>query len=282
MFGTSCVRKLSDNTLTFKYHNMTMEDLKDDDSVLDGVSFMKASLRWMEQQKINDFKHDYESASKHSGKNTCLVFQWDNDDLVMDNANVARQRFKGVNDPLPHFAFHTLLGQKMGWIQKNTQDVWVLGPNLQMIYHLNKVPVKGLADFRDSKGNPLYFQTLTDRNQQTYFYLSIRVSWKFTNLNMAFRSVVKEPTRSLHVYSDVGGSSIVGNRMTDLLREIKFHQEGRGIVYFEPLHIQYVPVRNQVLEMIEVQIAETVGEGEDLVKFKPGHSIVTLHFKKVK
>jgi len=34
--------------------------------------------------------------------------------------------------------------------------------------------------------------------------------------------------------------------------------------------------------MIEVQIAETVGEGEDLVKFKPGHSIVTLHFKKVK
>jgi len=97
---------------------------------------------------------------------------------------------------------------------------------------------------------------------------------------MAFRSVVQEPTRSLHVYSDVGGSSMVGNRMTDLLREIKYQREGRGTMYFEPTHIQYVPVRNQVLEIIEVQIAETVGEGEDLVKFKPGYSIVTLRFKK--
>ena len=97
---------------------------------------------------------------------------------------------------------------------------------------------------------------------------------------MAFRSVVKEPTRSLHVYSDVGSSSMVGNRMTDLLREIKYHREGRGTVYFEPLHIQYLPVRNQVLEIVELQIAETVGSGEDLVKFGPGHSIVTLHFKK--
>ena len=71
-------------------------------------------------------------------------------------------------------------------------------------------------------------------------WLDMQVSWKFLNLNVAFRSVVKEPTRSLHVYSDVGSSSMVGNKMTDLLREIKYHREGRGSVYFEPLHIHYV------------------------------------------
>jgi len=118
VFGTSCVRKLSDNTLIYKYHNMTMDALKDDDSVLDGVIFMKAFIRWMKQQKINDFKHNYESVSKHNGKHTCLLFKWDNDNLVMDNSNVGRHRFRGINDLMPHFAFHSLLGQKMGWIQK--------------------------------------------------------------------------------------------------------------------------------------------------------------------
>ena len=108
----------------------------------------------------------------------------------------------------------------------------------------------------------------------------MKVNWEFINLNVAFRSIVKEPTRSLHVYSNVGGSSIVGNRITDLLREIKFKREGRGVVYFEPLHIQYLPVRYEVIEFIEVQVAETSGAGGDLVKFVEGNTILTLHFKK--
>ena len=164
--------------------------------------------------------------------------------------------------------------------RKDWRGEWELGAYLQIIYHDDKMPTKGQRDFQDANGNPLYYIIVKDRTNVEWFYLSMRVSWKFTSLNMAFRSVVQEPTRSLHVYSDVGGSSMVGNRMTDLLREIKYQREGRGTMYFEPTHIQYVPVRNQVLEIIEVQIAETVGEGEDLVKFKPGYSIVTLRFKK--
>ena len=45
VLATSCVRKKPDATFIYKFHNMTMEDLKDDDSVVDGVSFMKAFLR---------------------------------------------------------------------------------------------------------------------------------------------------------------------------------------------------------------------------------------------
>ena len=101
--------------------------------------------------------------------------------------------------------------------------------------------------------------------------------WRFTNLNVAFRSVVGEPTRSLHVYSDVAGSSIVGNRVTDLLREVKYKGEGRGTIYFEPLHIQYMSLRNEVVEIIQTQVAETNG---DLGKFGEGNTNVTLHFKK--
>ena len=177
-------------------------------------------------------------------------------------------------------AFNSHLALKMGWFTQKSNAEFVIGPNLLMVFPDGKVPAKNHADWKTKEGTPLYYVSATDQLKVTWIFLSMRVSWKFFNLNVAFRSVVKEPTRSLQVYSDVGSSSMVGNRMADLLREIKYHREGRGTVYFEPLHIQYLPVRNQVLEILELQIAETVGEGEDLVKFGPGHSIVTLHFKK--
>ena len=102
-------------------------------------------------------------------------------------------------------------------------------------------------------------------------------SWRFTNLNTAFRSIVGEPTRSLHVYSDVAGSIVVGNRVTDLLREVMYQRKGRGSVYFEPTHIQYIPLRKDVVDIVEINVAETNG---DLTKFGPGNTIVTMHFKK--
>ena len=71
-----------------------------------------------------------------------------------------------------------------------------------------------------------------------------------------------------------------GNRVTDLLLEIQYKREGRGTLYFEPWHIQYLPLRNEVLEIIQIQVTETVGTGGDLVKFGKGNTIVTLHFKK--
>jgi len=42
-------------------------------------------------------------------------------------------------------------------------------------------------------------------------------------------------------------------------------------------HIQYVPVRNEVVEIVETQMAETNG---DLVQFGEGHTLLTLHFKR--
>jgi len=110
--------------------------------------------------------------------------------------------------------------------------------------------------------------------------LSMSCGWRFINLNVAFRAVVGEPTRLLHVYSDIAGSMMVGNRVTDLLREIQYKRQGRGTLYFEPLHIQNMSLRNEVVEIVHIQVTETIGTGGDLVKFGDGHTIVTLHFKK--
>ena len=84
-------------------------------------------------------------------------------------------------------------------------------------------------------------------------------------------------SRPLFIYSDVGSSGVVGNQVTDLLREVNFKREGKGSQYFEPLHIQYIPVRKDTIVIIETQVAETSGQ---LARFGEGNTIVTLHFKK--
>ena len=56
----------------------------------------------------------------------------------------------------------------------------------------------------------------TDKFGVTWFYSTGRCSWRFSAINTMFDRMVKHPTRSLHVYSDVSGSSMVGNRFTDL------------------------------------------------------------------
>ena len=96
-------------------------------------------------------------------------------------------------------------------------------------------------------------------------------------MNATFKNVLGSTKRSLFIYSDVGGSGVVGNQVTDLLREVNYKREGKGSQYFEPLHIQYIPVRKDTIDIIETQVAETAGA---LTQFGPGNTIVTLHFKR--
>ena len=85
------------------------------------------------------------------------------------------------------------------------------------------------------KGKPVFW--MVDRGLLT---LSVTCNWCFMNLNQAFEAVAATRSRSLFVYSDLGGSSVVGNQVTDLLREVNFRRKGEGVQYFEPLHIQYI------------------------------------------
>jgi len=207
------------------------------------------------------------------GKHTYVKFQWQGEDLVVDDTNVCHCGSVRT----PSLAVHTKLALKMGWLSK-VDSGWNLGPNLQQEFMGDQISnMKTHSDWKDisdKDGNPVFWTT---SRVEDYLELSMSCGWRFTNLNVAFRSVVGEPTRSLHVYSDVAGGSIVGKRMTDLLREVKYNRKGRETIYFEPLHMQYIPLRNEVIEIIQTQVAESNGE---LVKFGEGNTIVTLHFKK--
>ena len=91
---------------------------------------------------------------------------------------------------------------------------------------------------------------------------------------MSETALVSAPPRGpMYLYSNVGRSTIMGNRVTDLLREIP-HDLAK--MSYEPLHIHYKPVRSQLVDIIETQLAENDGK---LVDFVSGVTSVTLHFK---
>ena len=161
------------------------------------------------------------------------------------------------------------LALKMGWFEEVSTGKFRLGPNLLQEFHSDTIPTS--TDVPGADNKPTFWKV-----DGTYLVLSVTCNWRFVNLNETFRpSTEFAPTRPLHVYCDVGTSSIVGNRITDLLRELKYHPQ--NTTHFEPIHIQYLPVRNEVVEIVETQMAEING---DLVQFGEGHTILTLHFKR--
>ena len=257
------------------YAQTLINDIQHLDWVVDGVSFMKAAITHLEQRR-KETAIQGSRFTNDQGKHTYVKFRWEGDDLIIDNTNVCH-----CGDNTPGIDINTKLAVKMGWLRKISSG-WILGPNLQQEFMGDQIPdMKKNKDWNDLKNenlNPVFWTIRT--GLLDYLQLSMSCGWRFTNLNVAFRAVVGDPSRSLHVYSDVAGSTMVGNRVTDLLREIQYKREGRGTLYFEPLHIQYLPLRNEVVEIIQIQVAETIGSGGDLVKFGQGHTIVTLHFKK--
>jgi len=136
-------------------------------------------------------------------------------------------------------------------------------------FHSDTIPTP--TDVPDANNQPTFWKV-----DGGYLVLSMACNWSFGNLNEKFRSSAEFPsTRLLHVYCNVGTSSMVGNRVTDLLRENKYHP--KETTHFEPIHIHYVPVRNELVEIIETQMAEVNG---DLAQFGEGRTILTLHFKR--
>ena len=169
---------------------------------------------------------------------------------------------------------------EMGWFVEKGGNTVGLGPNLVIEIQDDVIPVPVDTDPIDE-----YYWKVTrgkssstdDKQESDYVQLTMTCNWRFINLNVAFKNVTGTTKRSLFIYSDVGGSGVVGNQVTDLLREVNYKREGKGSQYFEPLHIQYIDVRKEMLDIVEVQVAETTGE---LSKFGAGNTIATLHLKK--
>ena len=84
----------------------------------------------------------------------------------------------------------------------------------------------------------------------------------------------EQATRPVHLYCNVGESSIVGTQITNFLRDLPYKDQP---IRWEPEHVQYHRVRGDTVEIIEVEVAQTNG---DLLTLNPaGKTQVTLHLQ---
>ena len=144
VFGTSSYRRTSAGR-TVRSFNLKMDDLRHDNSIVKGLTCMKAFLHW-EAQRMNYGYLDFHGApNTESGQKTSATFVWEGDDLVLDNRNVRRYKYvlrSGNTMMIPHLSIHHVMAEKMGWFEKNLSGQWVLGRNLNMEFIHGTVPNK--------------------------------------------------------------------------------------------------------------------------------------------
>ena len=114
-------------------------------------------------------------------------------------------------------------------------------------------------------------------------YFSRHLNWWFNELNTAADTTStssaddKTSTRLALVYCDLVQSSLVGNQKHQLLRELTLKDSGGSRRSVEPLHYQWLPVRNNVIDVVHVQLSDADGKFLSMPK---GKTMLTVTLKR--
>ena len=196
----------------------------------------------------------------------------ENGECVIDNSRTSTSIEINNSPRYPKLSIGIELAKAMRWIVMGSLDDgepgYVLGPNLRREFPTHIVPKAVDLVTPVNNGDRMFYKIDPD-----VLHLSCFVNWVFTDLDASFERAFGANHRPMYLYSGASRSMVVGNQVTDLLREVPYSSEKR---YFEPNEIQYLPVRSDSLDIIGTQVAEVDGK---LVEFSPGVTSVTLHFK---
>ena len=191
---------------------------------------------------------------------------------VIDNTRTSTSIEINNSQRYPQLSIGIELAKAMLWIVMGTLDNgqpgYVLGPNLRKEFPKNLVPAAIDLVKPVDNGDEIFYKIDPD-----VLHLSCFINWVFMDLDASFERAFGSNHLPMYLYSGTSRSMIVGNQVTDLLREVPYLLEKR---HFEPNQIQYLPVRSDSLDIIETQVAKVDGK---LVEFSLGVTSVTLHFK---
>ena len=266
--GAKFVNNLSDSIPFHLLTTINIKDVTSDPSLVDGVSLMKALIaksQFYEMKQAN-------SKNKRLYDKFRVTYEWEGEDLQM----LAKEKSDievTTGFPLVQWYVHVSMAKLMGWLVETGKDKYALGPNL-------RYETRYKTQNRGNYFNYVNGTELDDHDiwkvEANHLQLSQVLNWVFMNLNVAFRQVVGEPSRTFLVYSDLVDSNIVGGQQHPLVREVEYRRQGQGVAYFEPLHIQWLSCRREYMDTVEVEIAESHG---GLVKFGAGRTLITFVFK---
>ena len=119
---------------------------------------------------------------------------------------------------------------------------------------------------------------ITTVENVTWLKFHMAFEWQLNNLDASFEKIVGTRRRTVMVYSDLVESTVVGSGKYPLLREVQLLRTGDGESTAEPLHHQWIKLRGQQLDILEVEIASTSGP---LAILPPGKTLVTIGLKQL-
>ena len=227
-------------------------------------------LRTMNEQSVSDLR--FHKKGDPTQLTYLVMNRASNGEGIIDNSQTCTT-IKVNNSPrYPMLSIGLELAKAMQWVKMGTLDNgqpgYVLGPNLRKEFPNNTVPKAVDIIVPVNNGGESFYKVSNDSLQ-----LSVFIDWVFTDLDGSFERAFGNNQRPLYIYSSVGQSTFAGTQVTDLLREIP-HDPSK--MYYEPKHILYLPVRVDVMDIIETQVAEN---DRTLVNFASRVTTVTLHFK---
>ena len=273
MIYTNTVTTLSDLSSWYRHlSTVTIDDITGDPSITDGVSLMKALIFKTQREAFQQVQTKskrlylkYQPRYKWEGEELVMLpLKHDDIVLIQTSSDYAWAAWK----------VHTSMAMKMKWLVQKKDKSYVLGPNLRY-----EVPLVTSAqgDYYNQVPNTEFANHDVWKIEESHLRLSLCFQWRFINLNVAFREVVGEPSRTFLVYSDLVDSNIVGGQQHAMVREVEYRRQNKGVSYYEPLHIQWLPCRREYMDVVEVEIAESHG---GLVKFGGGRTLITFVFKR--
>ena len=143
-----------------------------------------------------------------------------------------------------------------------------IGPNIRMTFRdADFVELKDAIELDHPHG------LTNSRNRQ--LKLKGNVNWNLYGMRSGWFEREFVPfNRTLRVFSNANASSMIGNQVTDVLREVNLSGANQG----EPKHRQYLKVRQQEFEIIELAIDDLSGRHP---KLGQGTTSVVLHFRQI-
>ena len=232
-------------------------------------------------------------------KNWMPMMTWKGDALVLHAVPKGDLLNANKSKVTSAFIMDLEIAKRFGFVEKPVGvDVgYVVGPNLQFtcptVTYTNQTKPTN-SDFPSARAefnwNGEHYAGVqptdldSDVMDQVFMvngkrlHLSRMVEWQFNNLDASFEKIVGTSKRTVMVYSDLVESTVVGSGKYPLLREVQLLRTGDGESTAEPLHHQWIKLRGQQLDILEVEIASTSGP---LAILPPGKTLVTIGLKKL-
>ena len=268
-----------DFTRTFDFTKSLTKTVKNTTELLHTIVTAYEHSRIQQKKDINS-KFHWSNSQYPSLTRLALTFKWlKNGNLLMDNT------YTNLGTNSPHVYIDKSFAIKMGWLielNHGSSGRWHLGPNLQLTKLKN---AENPPDDSDRYAWDLHSEWIDkgwgSRDRDSYWgiahnnkmYLSIAANWTF----IIHTDPSLHNSQFVQIRSNLIQSSIFNDTLLNILAEVIYKRENAGMRHIEPTNIRYIPIRQPLVDIIEIDLYNLLGER---LQLRGERSSIILHFKR--